>query len=152
MSVIKRIYDYFSYHRNTHNTLVEPNLIDTIPRDVRLLIFSYLSPKDLGACSCVSREWNVLASHDALWAEAIRREVAFGKEAWAKYFGDVGIEPPLPTDIVKILKAPCPYWPTKKVIETHLLVLIPETINRRPLTLTSLGELIKKPLQDSASQ
>ncbi len=41
--------------------------------------------------------------------------IAFGKAEWAKYFGDVGVEPPLPADINAILSAPCPFWSGKKV-------------------------------------
>jgi hypothetical protein len=77
---------------------------------------------------------------------------AFGKAAWAKHFGDVGVEPPLPNDIVNILQSPCPFWPGKKVQETHLLVLIPQTVNGKPLTLEMVGELIQKPLQGTPTK
>src|ERR1700733_14909271 len=61
--------------------------------------------------------------------------VSFGKAQCEKYFGDVGIEPPLPPDIEQILDASCPFWPGKKVKETHLLTLIPQTVNGQSLTL-----------------
>ncbi|MGZ6330812.1 MAG: SH3 domain-containing protein, partial [Parachlamydiaceae bacterium] len=48
--------------------------------------------------------------------------IAFGKAKWATYFGDIGEEPPLPNNIQTILSSPCPFWPNKKVEETHLLV------------------------------
>jgi hypothetical protein len=38
------------------------------------------------------------------------------------------------------------------VHETHLLVLVPETVNGQPLTLKTLGELVEKPLTGSATQ
>ena len=69
----------------------------------------------------------------------------FGKAAWAQYFGDIGPEPALPSNIREILQTPCPIWPGKKVYETHLLTLIPETVNGAPLTLRSLGELMQRP-------
>ena len=75
------------------------------------------------------------------------QSIAFGKEMWATHLGDIGEEPPLPPDIKAILNAPCPFFPGKKVAETHLLVLIPKTVNGKPLTLKSLGELVKKPLK-----
>jgi hypothetical protein len=78
--------------------------------------------------------------------------IAFGKEKWAEYIGDVGEEPPLPFDIDKILKSPCPFFPGKKVEETHLLTLIPKTVNGKPLTLTSLEELVKHPKKNSATR
>ena len=70
--------------------------------------------------------------------------IAFGKAEWGKYFGDIGIEPPLPLNIEKILNEPCSFWPDKKVKETHLLVLIPNTVNGKPFTMNYLGELIQK--------
>jgi hypothetical protein len=73
--------------------------------------------------------------------------IAFGKARWAQYFGDVGEEPPLPHNIKEILNAPCPIWPNKKVHETHLLTLIPKTVDGEYLTLKALGELVQKPLE-----
>jgi hypothetical protein len=70
---------------------------------------------------------------------------AFGKAKWATHFGDIGVEPPFPSNIDQILQGPCPIWPGKTVQETHILVLIPATVNGNPFTLTSLGELIKNP-------
>ncbi len=85
-------------------------------------------------------------------SKTVLPSIAFGKAEWAKYFGDVGVEPPLPADINVILQSPCPYWPKKKVQETHLLVLVPQTVNGKPLTLKTLGELIQKPLQGTHTQ
>lgn len=63
-------------------------------------------------------------------------QVAFGKTQWEEIFGhDVGDEPLLPNEILKILKEPCPFWDGKRVEETHVLVLIPRTIAEKPLTL-----------------
>lgn len=72
-------------------------------------------------------------------------EMAFGKAKWEEYFGDIGVEPPLPSNIEQILNKPCPYWPSKKVRETHLLVLFPEKINEKPLTLFLMQQLAKNP-------
>ena len=71
--------------------------------------------------------------------------IAFGKADWEKYFGTVGEEPPLPPDIDKILQGPCPIWPGKRVQDTHLLTLIPPSVNGKPLTLDSLSELVERP-------
>jgi hypothetical protein len=72
-------------------------------------------------------------------------ENAFGAIAWRFFFGDVGVEPPLPADIADLLKSPCPFWPGKRIEETHTLVLVPATVNGKPLTLDSLGEMIERP-------
>jgi len=78
--------------------------------------------------------------------------MAFGKAQWNKYFGDIGVESPLPKNIDKILNIPCPYWNGKRVKETHILVLIPKTINGKPLTLNTLQELIQNPKQGHATK
>ena len=80
-----------------------------------------------------------------LLTKTLFRNKAFGKKEWGKYFGDIGLEPPLPADIEKILNEPCSFWPDKKVKETHLLVLIPNTVNGEPFTMNYLEELIQKP-------
>ena len=62
------------------------------------------------------------------------------------------MEPPLPKNIEEILNEPCSFWPSKKVKETHLLVLIPNTVNGKPFTLNYLGELIQKPRYGRATK
>ena len=69
----------------------------------------------------------------------------FGKRHWEKYFGEVGVEPPLPSNIREILQSPCIFWRDKKVYETHLLVFIPAMVNGKPFHLDALEELIKSP-------
>ena len=94
------------------------------------------------------KEAKIKKLEEAKRIEAKRREDIkrpFGKAEWAKYYGNVGAEPPLPKNIVQILEGPCPIWPGKKVSDTHLLVLIPAKVNGRFLTLNSLEGLIKKP-------
>ena len=78
--------------------------------------------------------------------------LAFGANAWSTHFGDVGTEPPLPPNIHDILNAPCPYWPDKKVSETHMLVLIPDKVKEHHLTLNTLGELVKIPNKGNPSK
>lgn len=69
--------------------------------------------------------------------------IAFGKKQWSKYFGDIGKVPQLPSTIHKILKNPCPFFRNKRVEETHMLVLVPATLNGTPMTLKRLGKLMK---------
>ena len=78
--------------------------------------------------------------------------IAFGKADWEKYFGDIGKEPPLPKNIEKILNKSCSFWPDKKVKETHLLVLIPKTVNGKAFTLDYLEKLIQKPKSGYATK
>lgn len=84
----------------------------------------------------------------------IRGEVRFGAAEWKKYFGDVGVEPPLPENVTEIDNAPCPFSndPQVKVKDTHMWVLIPAYIHRGwfglkiPLTLNTLLKIIRAPL------
>lgn len=124
---------------------------DPIPDEIGSKILSYLNLKELSNCRLVNREWKRLASDGVLQKDAILREIAFGKEQWERYFGDIGEEPALPANIYEILKSPCPIIDGKKVGETHMLVLIPETVNGKPLTLNYLGELVKSPKQGNAT-
>lgn len=125
-----------------------------IPREVTHKIFSYLSAEELGKCPRASKTWQLLATDKALWdpLTSTLLKGAFGKEQWKKYFGEIGQEPPVPQDIYKILKSPCPFWRGKKVEETHMLVLIPETINGKALNLKRLGKIIRAPKEGLATR
>ena len=81
-----------------------------------------------------------------------RPSMVFGKREWADHFGDIGEEPPLPLNIKQILNAPCPMWPEKKVYETHLLTIIPETVNGQSLNLRFLRELVLHPLKGPSTR
>jgi hypothetical protein len=72
----------------------------------------------------------------------------FGAEKWRQYFGEVGKEPPLPSDIDEILDGPCPFWPDRAVKDTHLLVLIPSTVAGKAFTLDLLEELTQDPREN----
>jgi hypothetical protein len=64
---------------------------------------------------------------------------------WSQYFGEVGAVPPLPTNIGEVLNSPCPFWEGKQVKDTHLLVLVPATVDGKPFTLDLLVDLIESP-------
>ena len=64
---------------------------------------------------------------------------------WERYYGDVGSEPSLPSNIKEIMDSPCPFWSGKQIKDTHLLALIPSRVGGKPLTLDYLGELIQSP-------
>lgn len=77
----------------------------------------------------------------------IRDTKCFGKTQWETYFGDVGEEPALPENIDEILNSPCPFSGDEsiKVKDTHMLVLVPATVNGEALTLNKLQNLIQYP-------
>jgi hypothetical protein len=86
-------------------------------------------------------EKQALLSRTAIPAEA------FGVREWAQYFGEVGVAPSLPSDVdlAQVLNGPCPFWTGKLVKDTHLLVLIPATVDGKPFSLNLLGALIQRP-------
>ena len=77
----------------------------------------------------------------------IRDAQHFGEAEWKTYFGNVGEEPPLPKNLKAILNNPCPFSRDKsvKVKDTHMLVLVPATVNGEALTLNKLQDLIQNP-------
>lgn len=79
----------------------------------------------------------------------IRGAARFGKAEWETYFGDIGDEPPLPNDIEETLNNPCPFSGDEsvKVKDTHMLVLVPATIDGQQVTLNKLQELTQHPKQ-----
>ena len=58
-----------------------------------------------------------------------------GKSKWMKFFETVEDPPPLPNNILQILNSSCPFWPDRKVKDTHNLVFRPMQVNNRDLTL-----------------
>ena len=65
-----------------------------------------------------------------------------GAEAWRKQGIDAGVEPALPATITEeLLNSECPLNPGEKIKDTHLLVLIPKTVNGEPYTALKLDEL-----------
>lgn len=79
-------------------------------------------------------------------------EGCFGPKEWELFYGEVGEVCPLPDDIDKILNEACPYWPGKKVSETHMLTFIPSSVNGEVFNIKKLGELVKNPLTGNPSQ
>ncbi len=122
-----------------------------IPNDViDNIIFCHLSLHALAICARVCKKWKEIA---AKHINAFTHERAFGPKEWYTHFGTLLRNVPrLPVNIVEILNSPCPFWPNQKVYETHVLCLIPQTVDGQPLTLRLLGELIQKPLQGHATK
>lgn len=65
-----------------------------------------------------------------------------GAEAWKAQGIDVGTPPPIPATITKaLLDSDCPLHPGQKIKDTHILMLVPKTVNGQPYTALKLGEL-----------
>jgi hypothetical protein len=65
-----------------------------------------------------------------------------GAEAWRSQGIDVGDVPPVPSSITKdFLNSECPIHPGHKIKDTHVLMLVPKTVNGEPYTALKLDEL-----------
>ena len=65
-----------------------------------------------------------------------------GVSAWKKIGVDVGEAPPLPKSLtLELLNSECPLHPGEKIKDTHILVLVPKTVNGEPYTALKLDEL-----------
>jgi hypothetical protein len=76
---------------------------------------------------------------------AVKRELGknlLGPDEWKAQGIEVGEPPPIPASITKkLLDSPCPLHPGEKIKDTHLLVLVPKTVNGEPYTAVKLDEL-----------
>jgi hypothetical protein len=89
------------------------------------------------------------------FCERIDREVVIpklfgqnflGAAQWQQGFQvDVGVVPPIPKSITKeLLESDCPLHPGEKIKDTHILMLVPKTVNGEPYSAVKLGELCAK--------
>jgi len=118
---------------------------NTLPNEIVLRIFSHLEVSSLARCLRVNKIWQVLANDQRLW-ESLYVPHIFGEKEWIKYFGFVKASP-IPRSIYPILESDCPFWKGKKVKETHICFLIPESVNNQTFTLKKLEKLVKLPKQ-----
>jgi len=65
-----------------------------------------------------------------------------GPDEWKSQGIDVGPVPPIPASITKaLLNQDCPLHPGEKIKDTHILMLVPKTVNGEPYTARKLDEL-----------
>lgn len=112
---------------------------------------SYLNLTTLGDCRRLNKRCRSLVMKESfLWR--VYTEGSFGERKWAIFLGDVKAKSRLPRNIHEIMQEECPFWPGKKVIETHMLLLIPAKVDSMPLTLKGLDFLGRKPRQGRPKQ
>jgi len=125
---------------------------EKIPNELVLKIFPYLNLATLGPICCVSKQWKQLAKDPILWKTVIYREIAFGNDKWARWFGTDVVKyedsreefSSLPLDaFIEDCKKFKSIFPEKNAKDSLVLVRLPKTLNGQ-LTLKSLGELAKK--------
>ena len=124
--------------------------ISVLPEELVLNVLSCLNLCQLGTVCLVSKQWKQLSSEPILWKNAVYQDIAFSSPKWARCFGEDIVKEEdrqeefssLPMNIAEILKSPGPAFPGKRVIDTHMLVRLPKTLNGE-LSLNSLGNLTK---------
>ena len=99
------------------------------------------TPPTDSANSSVNSSQSSLSSEDTRFLSEQLEEIVFDRTLWNFYFGDVGIAPTLPSDLLEILQSPCPFFSGKSVEETHKLILVPKTINGKTTTLNTLTQI-----------
>jgi len=123
--------------------------INDLPEEILFRTFSYLRLSELSVCALTCKKWHQVAHDDSLplkiLSELEKNNGYIGPETLKRYIGEIGDVPPLTGEILKELESPDPENKEKKKKETHILALIPETMNKTELTLNSLNELVQKP-------
>ncbi len=71
---------------------------------------------------------NWLAIDKGMIADVMKETPRFGAQEWKQHFGVDVEEPGLPPSIQGLLKQRCPFWPEKRISETHLLCLVPKDL------------------------
>lgn len=65
----------------------------------------------------------------------------FDDKDWNSLLGKVNKAPKLPHGIERILQRNCPFFPGKKIWQTHMLVYLPSHVNNKELSLNHLESL-----------
>lgn len=111
----------------------------------------YLEPEEVARCERVAKSWKI----DKIWQAQCTNygvtvppeggrfkdlftdipEMAFGPSEWKKHFGKAGPTPPLPANIKSQIA---------QLGSTHLLTLIPKTVEGKPLCFNTFAPLAEK--------
>jgi hypothetical protein len=100
---------------------------------------------DFAAAESVLKEFSeqirVFREHFGSITEALGQNF-LGLAAWQNIGVDVGEAPPLPKSLtLELLNSECPLHPGEKIKDTHILVLVPKTVNGEPYSPLKLDEL-----------
>ncbi len=127
--IISVAYRRFKYINSI--TLYPPEIkSDFLNSDVFSKIASYLDFKGHQSFSQVSKGCYRMTFNINEQRKAAAEEIIFGKKEWHKHFNlNMGIEPPIPYNIIEILNRPCPVEPTKKMRDNYVLTLIPKNFS-----------------------
>lgn len=110
--------------------------------DVRHATCGFLPGPDLETISKMSGLWSqsVMEEEQKRLREYIKNN-AFNPERWRNYFGKVK-EIQLDGKIWRVLQSPCPFFPNRRVADTHMLFFLPKEVDGKPLTLDRFQKLV----------
>lgn len=120
-----------------------PFLLDELLK----FIFLKVKFKDLYTCTLVSRKWKILTDDKVLVKKLYYEGFCFNPADWNKFYMEGVISNDiiaqafnlLPSNFDEILKGPCPIFAGKRVIDTHMLVWVPEGIR-----VDNIGSFLKQ--------
>lgn len=127
------------------------SLINTLPDEILVEIFSYMRLAGLTRCALTCKRWNrittdskvmppqISAAVEALLPALEQNNRYIGPETVRSCLGEIGQIPPFTKELLKELESNDPRHLNKKKKETHILALIPKKINGHPLTLNALN-------------
>ena len=124
-----------------HKDIRSPVEIRQAQREAAEKIAAAKERGDLAAAQSVLKEFSeqMRAFREPL--DVLGRNV-LGVAAWKNIGVDVGEAPPLPKSLtLELLNSECPLHPREKIKDTHILVLVPKTVNGEPYTVLKLDEL-----------
>ena len=124
-----------------HNDIRSPDEIRQAQREAAEKIAAAKERGDLAAAQSVLKEFSeqMRAFREPL---DVLGPNFLGVAAWKKIGVDVGEAPPLPKSLtLELLNSECPLHPGEKIKDTHILVLVPKTVNGEPYTALKLDEL-----------
>jgi F-box domain len=133
-------------------------ILDSLPEELVLEIFSHLNLAIHGKSRLVSKGWDQFLGEPTRWKRTVYKEIApFGNDEWAKCFGKDVVKNEeddkeeflsLFPDIIEDYRRFKSVFPEKNAKDSLMLVRLPKTLNGQ-LTLQSLGELAKRYFPDS---
>jgi hypothetical protein len=124
----------------------------------RALVADFLDINDIQSTRKVSNTWKAdIDKETRRLMNTQMKTMAFGSEKWSTYFGNVSEPFPPPAELLKLMNTQCPFWPDKKVFETHMAYLVPASIEIKTvkegdppvkinLSFKEWGEMVKKPI------
>ena len=109
-------------------------------------IFSELEyESDLDKCSLVCKNWFLgVKNWQIQYEDFINKNHIFGKKQWQTLGVKIGDVPLLPKKIHQFVEKQCKIWPDKKFVETHMITLILEEVEGKPLDFIEFGKIMKK--------